>query len=289
MHLPQDRYADVQNHRVRYWEEGQGAPIVLVHGLGNSVLNWRKNLEPLGKRFRAIALDLPGHGLSDMPRGWFDLPHGAGFLAAFLDELGIPAAHFVGNSMGGILSLELALTQPERVASLTLADSAGLGRQVAAGLRIATLPLVGEYFQRPSLKRVRGLVRWMLYDPRHVDEEELPIRLGYLERRGSAQALIRYLRTGVSPSGQRPATRRDARLASLTQPTLIAWGAQDPLFPSSHARDAAKKIPRAQLHILDRCGHWPQYEYPDEFNRLLTDFVSSVPFPVARPPTVTVP
>ena len=276
MDLPPDRYATVRGHSVRYWEAGSGPPIVLVHGLANSVLTWRKNIEPLGRNFRVIALDLPGHGLSDMPKARFDLPKGAAFLAAFLDEVGVERAHLAGNSMGGAIALELALTRPERAASLTLADSAGLGREISVLLRLGALPLLGEYARRPTLKGVRNLVRWMVHDPSLVDEEELPIRLRYLKRRGSAQALLRYLRTGVGLFGQRPATRRDASLASLSVPTLIVWGAQDPLFPTEQARRAAQAVAGAKLHVFDPCGHWPQYEHADAFNRLLGGFVGSV-------------
>ena len=276
MDLPPDRYATVQDHRIRYWEEGTGAPIVLIHGLANSVLTWRKNVEALGRGFRVIALDLPGHGLSDMPKVRFDLPTGAAFLDAFLDEMGVERAHLAGNSMGGAIALELALTRPERAASLTLADSAGLGREISILLRLGALPLLGEYARRPTLKGVRNLVRWMVHDPSLVDEEELPIRLRYLKRRGSAQALLRYLRTGVGLFGQRPATRRNASLPSLSVPTLVVWGAQDPLFPVEQARQAAQAVAGAKLHVFDACGHWPQYEHADAFNRLLGGFVGSV-------------
>ena len=276
MDLPPDRYTTVQGHRVRYWEEGNGPPVVLVHGLANSVLTWRKNMEALGRDCRVIALDLPGHGLSDMPNIRFDLPTGAAFLGAFLDDVGVDRAHLAGNSMGGAVALELALAQPERVASLTLADSAGLGREISALLRLGSLPILGEYARRPTLKGVRNLVRWMVHDPSLVDEEELLLRLSYLKRKGSAQALLRYLRTGVGLFGQRPATRRDARLAALSLPTLIVWGAQDPLFPLRQAERAAAAIAGAKLHVFDACGHWPQYEHPGEFNRLLGEFVGSV-------------
>lgn len=275
MDLPPDRYVTVEGHRVRYWEEGAGPPIVLVHGLANSVITWRKNVEPLARSFRVIALDLPGHGLSDMPKIRFDLPTGAAFLASFLDEMGVDRAHLVGNSMGGAVVLELALARPERTASLTLADSAGLGREIALVLRLGSLPLLGEYARRPTLKGVRNLVRWLVYDPSLADEDELPLRLSYLKREGSAQALLRFLRTGVGLFGQRPGTRRDAILSSLSMPTLIVWGAQDPLFPTAQAQRAAHAIPGAKLHVFDACGHWPQYEHPGEFNRLLGDFVES--------------
>ena len=92
MDLPPDRYATVQDHRIRYWEEGTGAPIVLIHGLANSVLTWRKNIEALGRGFRVIALDLPGHGLSDMPKVRFDLPRGAAFLDAFYMDISTKSA-----------------------------------------------------------------------------------------------------------------------------------------------------------------------------------------------------
>ena len=273
MDLPPDRYATVQGHRVRYWEAGAGPAVVLVHGLANSVITWRKNVEALGRDFRVIALDLPGHGLSDMPKVRFDLPAGAAFVASFLDEVGVERAHLAGNSMGGAVALELALARPERTVSLTLADSAGLGREISLVLRLGSLPLLGEYARRPTLKGVRNLVRWLVHDPALVDEEELPLRLSYLKREGSAQALLRFLRTGVGLFGQRPGTRRDARLPSLSVPTLIVWGAQDPLFPIEQAQRAARAIPGAELHVFDRCGHWPQYEHPSEFNRLLGEFV----------------
>ena len=274
--LPPDRYVTVEGHRVRYWEEGAGPAIVLIHGLANSVITWRKNVEALGRGFRVVALDLPGHGLSDMPKVRFDLPTGAAFVASFLDELGVDRGHLVGNSMGGAVALELALARPERVASLTLADSAGLGREISLVLRLGSLPLLGEYARRPTLKGVRNLVRWLVHDPNLVEEDELPLRLSYLQREGSAQALLRFLRTGVGLFGQRPATRRDASLTSLSMPTLIVWGAQDPLFPTAQAEQAARAIPGAKLHLFDRCGHWPQYEHPGDFNRLLGDFVESV-------------
>ena len=232
MDLPPDRYATVQGHRVRYWEEGSGPPIVLVHGLANSVITWRKNIEPLARDFRVIALDLPGHGLSDMPMVRFGLSEGAAFLAAFLDEVDVERAHLAGNSMGGAVALELALARPERVASLTLADSAGLGREISALLRLGALPILGEYARRPTLKGVRNLVRWMAHDPSVVDEEELLLRLSYLKRKGSAQALLRYLRTGVGLFGQRPATRRDARLAALVAAHADCLGRAGPSLPS---------------------------------------------------------
>ena len=108
-----------------------------------------------------------------MPKVRFDLPRGAAFLDAFLDEVGVERAHLAGNSMGGAIALELALTRPERAASLTLADSAGLGREVSVLLRLGALPLLGEYARRPTLKGVRNLVRWMVHDPSLVDEDEL--------------------------------------------------------------------------------------------------------------------
>lgn len=289
MQLPLDHHAVVQGHHVRYWEEGSGTPVVLVHGLGNSVINWRKNVGPLSQHFRVIALDLPGHGLSQMPRSPFDLSHGAAFLSTFLDTLAIPEAHLVGNSMGGILALELSLSRPRRISSLTLVDSAGLGREIALALRIAALPLIGEYLHRPTPNRVRRLVRWMLYDPRHIEVEDLHLRYTYLRRQGSAQALVHYLRTGVGPTGQRSEIRRDSSLSSLTQPALIIWGAQDPLFPPMHGERSAHQIPDSRLHIFNHCGHWPHYEYADDFNELLTGFLKAVASPVAHRQTVTVP
>ena len=282
---------EVEGHRIRYWEAGSGPPLLLVHGLGNSALTWRSNLEALGERFHAIAVDLPGHGLSDMPRQRFGLSAAARFLGAFMDAIGEPSAYVVGNSMGGVVALELALVEPERVRALVLVDSVGLGKEIALFLRLGSVPGIGEYYERPNQRRIANMCRAMLYDHRFLDDEVVAEMLRYRKRSGAPRALLRFLRTGVNIFGQRPAIDRSASLASLRMPLLVLWGQQDRLVPVTHAQAVSELCPNAQVHIFDRCGHWPQVEHAEEFNRLVASFLSdgaagreSRPISVQEPP-----
>jgi len=284
VNLPKDYYLRVEGHRIRYWRLGAGPPVVLLHGLGNSVLNWRHNVRALSNRYTVYAIDLPGHGLSDIPPVLYDLPTGARFLDAFADGVGIEAAHVIGNSMGGVLAIELALRFPKRVHSIVLIGSAGLGRRLSLlSLRIATLPILGEYVHRPNRRRLRALIDSMLYDPSRMDPEDFEERFGYQSRKGIGRANLAILRYGVNLWGQRSAIYRLDRISDIRSPVLLVWGQHDPLFPLAHARAAHERLPNAKLELFEEAGHWPQYEHPDRFNRLVIDFLAAE----ASEPTTT--
>ena len=271
--LPQYRYAMVEGHRVRYWEAGSGPPVLLIHGLGNSALTWRNSIDALAHRFRVLAIDLPGHGLSDMPRIRYRLPEAVRLVTQFMDALGEESAHLVGNSMGGVIALEVALTHPERVRRLVLVDSVGLGKEIAGFLRLGSVPGVGEYFERPNRRRLKRLVSAMVYDPRFIDDEVVEEMYHYRRRQGAPRELLRLLRTGVSIFGQRRSILRLSQLPALRPPLLVLWGREDRVVPVSHALAAAARPPDARLHIFERCGHWPQVEHAEEFNGVVTAFL----------------
>ncbi len=283
MELPPDQYATVDGHRLRYWESGSGAPLLLLHGLGNSALVWHKCMSALARKFRVFALDLPGHGLSDMPRVRYGLGDAARLAVAFMAGHGVDRFHVAGNSMGGNIATELALEHADRLGGVVLVDPAGLGKRIAWFLRLASVPGVGEYFERPSIERTRRLVRSMLYDPRHADEELVAEMYRYRQRPGSPRVILRLLRYGVDALGQRATIRRDRRLASISSPLLVLWGRQDRVVPVEQAFDAARSVAGASVVVFERCGHWPQIEYPDDFARIVTEFLGDASFPEATP------
>ena len=183
--------------------------------------------------------------------------------------------HMVGNSMGGAVALETGLLHPERVASATLVGSEGLGREIKMlSLRLATLPLLGEYFHIPTKGRVRALVRTMLYDPRRINEEEIELRYRYAKRKGLWKVTLQLLRHGVSLRGQRDAVSRLDRVGGFEPPLLLLWGREDPLIPVAHAEAVLKRVSGAKLHVFERAGHWPHVEHPEEFTRILIDFLT---------------
>ena len=140
--FPADRYVDVGTVKTRYWDEGQGSPLVLVHGFGDSVSTWSRVIGPLAEHHRVVALDVLGAGRTDKPKEAMPFSRLARFVHDFMDALEIERANVLGQSMGGAIVLDLAIQWPEKVDKLVLVDSAGLGREMSIDLRVCTLPVL---------------------------------------------------------------------------------------------------------------------------------------------------
>src|SRR5437870_6118061 len=143
-----ERMIGVEGLRLRCWDEGAGPAVILVHGIAASLEFWRFTVGGLAERHRVVAVDLPGFGFSERGPVIPTLEETADLLIAMLDELGIVSASFVGNSMGGLMALEVALRHPGRVDRLILSDSVGLGREVSFFWRLAALRPVGSLLLR---------------------------------------------------------------------------------------------------------------------------------------------
>ena len=254
----QSDYAEIGGVEVSGQIVGSGPPVLLFHGWGGSQAEWQSNLEALARHFKVYAPDLHGHGLSELT---FErnLESGRRLFLAFLESEGLEKVSLIGQSMGGFLALDFALSYPDRVAKLVLVDSAGLGREVNWGLRLLTLPFLGEVVCDLLWPRLRRY----LVGRFHITPGVEPGQGG----------LARLLRMGVGLGGQKlwPVVRE--RLPTLKMPTLIMWGERDPLFPVSQAYAAHKAIPGSKLHIFPRCGHVPPVENPSEFNEKLFEFL----------------
>jgi pimeloyl-ACP methyl ester carboxylesterase len=265
-------WTDADGVRVRYFLAGQGPPVLLLHGLGEAAIVWHANVDVMASRHTVIALDIPGHGASDKPEWRYSLEKSTQFLLAFLDALQLDRVSLVGNSMGGLMSLAVALDHPERVHKLVLVDTAGLGREVASFLRLMSVPVVGELMARPTEGSVRWTLRRMFYDRGFVTPQF--VEALHQERRipGNKGSMLRILRYGVNIFGMRPHALLASRLPQLKASTLTLWGRQDTIFPASHA-DQASLLPNNRLHTFDECGHWPHIEKREEFNRLVLEFL----------------
>src|SRR5918911_1073712 len=130
---------DVGELPVRYLMAGEGPPLVLLHALGESALDWRWVLPDLARTHRVYAPDLPGFGRSAKPVADYSPAFFTHFISYYLDALGIERAAVAGNSLGSLVALRLALSEPARVSALSLIDSAGLGQEVTYALRVPTL------------------------------------------------------------------------------------------------------------------------------------------------------
>jgi len=248
----------------------EGGPVVLLHGLGGSAAVWARNMAAIARRHDVVAPELWGQGRFAGEPPTVDA--GVRFLTGFMDALGIARAHVVGVSLGGLIGGWMAVRHPARVTSLTLVGSAGLGRQIAWSQRLMTLPGVGEVFFRPSVQRVRSLLRLLMPSTRPPDE-----LVGELVRASRGPEVTRQmlaaLRAGVGLRGLRPHTLLVPHLPSLSAPTLLCWGSRDPLFPVSHAEAAVDAMPNARLRVFTGAGHWPFYEQAEAFNATLLEHI----------------
>jgi 4,5:9,10-diseco-3-hydroxy-5,9,17-trioxoandrosta-1(10),2-diene-4-oate hydrolase len=260
---------------VRYFVAGSGPPLFLLHGLGESAMVWHETIAPLSERFTVYAPDLLGHGHTGKPRHDYTPALGVAFVVALMDTLHIQSAHLLGNSLGGLVAAVTTISHPDRVRSLVLENTAGLGRETAAFLRLMTLPLVGDLLAMPTRWTLRRLMRILLYDPTAISNQFFEAL--YQDRRvpGNKQALLRMLRAGVDWRGMKPSVRFDDQLAAISAPTLLVCGREDPLFPLAHAERAASLMPNAQLHVFEQCRHWPHMEHATEFSTLVSDFMAA--------------
>jgi pimeloyl-ACP methyl ester carboxylesterase len=273
----------VQGLRTRVLEEDggrDGDPIVLIHGVGGWAENWRAVMAPLAATGRrVIALDLPGFGESERPsRVRYFGPDDAfypAFVLAAMDELGIARAHVSGNSMGGAVAFMTAVTGPERVSSLVLIAPGGLGRDIPFSLRACTLPGFGLLARLPHRSdAAHDVLRTCFHDANRITPELYDEAIRYGDP--SFPEFIRALAAGVGIRGVRRSVR-DAWISRAPRyggPVLIIWGREDRVLPVSHLDELRGVLPRAEVHVIERCGHIAMAERPDEFLRVTVPFLA---------------
>ena len=268
---------EIDGMPIRYLAAGEGPPMVLLHGAGDNALDWRWVMPTLAASHRVYAPDMPGSPDSARPAADYSPAFFERFVTAFVDALDIGRATFVGNSLGGLIALQLALSEPERAGALVLVDSAGLGRAVNPAFTSVNVPGLGEAAiplgRTPAGADQRAWVRAMLLfaRPGRVPREwlreqrRLALSPGYLE------AHLTALRSQVSPGGQREVLVD--QLSFLKMPTLVVWGTRDRVFPKSQAREAVSRLREGSLALIPDCGHMPHLECPDRFLAALDEFI----------------
>jgi pimeloyl-ACP methyl ester carboxylesterase len=275
-----DRRIIVDGLHTQYLEAGDGPLLLLLHGHEQSATSWRWVLPTLARDHRVLALSLPGHGeTEDGLDGYAPGSDTAPFVAAFLDALDIaPPLHAVGHSAGGAIALRLAIADPERIATLTLVDSAGLGAEVHPLLALDTLPIIGELaimisrWPGGSLGRTVMSTAMLFARPWRIPAEFLAEQHALGARPGQLESSTAMARALFGPIGQRHVLLD--QLATLTTPTLVVWGGCDYVLPVNHAQTAVNRLPNGRLAVLPDCGHLPHVEHPDRFAAVLGDWLA---------------
>ena len=275
---PRARTVTLGNRQIHLHEFGAGPPVLMLHGGGrgaSGLSNYARNIDALATRFRVLVPDLPGYGGSSKGVNSED-PFGdlAAAMLALLDALGIDRAHVVGNSLGGACALRMALEQPGCVDRLVLMGPGGIGISQAApteGLK----RLLGYYAgEGPTLEKLRTFIcEDLVFDGSRIPE-------AVLRERFEASIDPEVL---ASPPLRAPkdleAFRRldfllDPRLPALAHRTLVLWGTADRVNPATGAMALQARMPACDAYLFSRTGHWVQWERADEFNAVVTAFLS---------------
>jgi pimeloyl-ACP methyl ester carboxylesterase len=255
-------------------------PVLLLHGGGFDAaeFSYRHAIDPLSRRRLVFAPDWPGYGGSDKPDLRYDLAYYERFLERLMDALGIERAALVGVSMGGAAALSFALRSPNRVEKLVLVASYGLGKDIPygrLGYFLVHAPLVVDLVYA-LLRRSRRSLRWglrrIVHNPRVVSDELVKEARRLLNEPASGRAFRSFRRSEVAWGGLN--TDLSDRLGELAAPTLIVHGEHDRVIPLEWAQRAHERLPNSELCVLQGCGHWPPRECPDDFNRVVADFLA---------------
>ena len=267
---------------LRYHEAGaaDAPPLILLHGSGPGVTGWRNyrgNLGFFAQTHHCYVIEFPGFGVSDAWEGMPVLTAGKSVIT-FMDALGIASAPMIGNSMGGVVGVNLAIRKPDRVEKLVTIG--GVGPNLFSPSPSEGLRLLQEFADDPDRDK---LVRWltaMVYDRTLVTEELISERWEVaMNPDALATARTMYGSASFEMQQQFMATADIppywAMMHKISCPTLLTWGRDDRVSPPDMALAPMRLIPDAQLHVFPRCGHWVMIEAKEAFEATVAAFLAS--------------
>lgn len=256
------KFAEVDGIKIHYQEKGSGTPLILIHGYGSSTFTWRDVFVPLSEKFRVIALDLKGFGFSEKPTGDYTRKAQAVLVQHFLDKLKIEKAWFAGSSMGGEVSLNVALQNPERVKGLILIDSAGVKSVKGSSYTpsIYEIPFIGRAFVALGLlsdNLIRESLERSYFDDSKVTKKVVETYYLPLQTNNGQRAI-------VSAQRQWDLYPIEDELSKIKVPTLIIWGKEDFVTPLAGGKKMNASIENSKMVIFENCGHLPAEEMPQK-------------------------
>jgi pimeloyl-ACP methyl ester carboxylesterase len=272
-----DKCVQADGLRVRFWQAGSGPALVLMHGLLGYSFSWRGVIPSLAQDREVFAPDMPGAGFSEC-RADLDcsLPGAARRLLGFMDAAGVRCCDLIGSSYGGATAIMLAGLIPSRIRNLVLVSPANpwsrIGRKRLALLRN---PLIARLFPKVA-RAVRPMhkyfVRRMWGDSRLVTAETLEGYVRPLLQPGIFEHAVKTVRTWHADM-----TELESALPKIVDiPTLLVWGSKDRVVDPTSAELMAKRLPGARVAVLQGAGHLPYEECPEEFCRIIQDFLCDV-------------
>jgi 2-hydroxy-6-oxonona-2,4-dienedioate hydrolase len=248
-----------QQGKFKFVEEGEGEPLILLHGLFGALSNFEALIEYFRHHNKVIVPLMPLYDLDILHTSVGGL---AKFLHKFIDERGYDKIHLLGNSMGGHVGLVHVLKHPEKIKSLILTGSSGLFEN----------GMGDSYPKRGDYEYIKTKTELTFYDPKTASKELVDEVYGIVNNRLKAIKIIALAKSAIR-------NNLGSELSKVQLPTLLIWGNNDTITPPFVAREFNKLIPNSELHLIDKCGHAPMMERPEEFNVVLHKFLKKLSEP----------
>ncbi|RXK60501.1 alpha/beta hydrolase [Lacibacter luteus] len=253
-------YEIKQEGKFRYIEAGEGEPLMLLHGLFGALSNFKDLIDYFSKRNKVVVPMLPLFDLDLLHTTVGGLEKHVQKFIEFKDYKNI---HLLGNSLGGHVALVHVLKHPERIKSLILTGSSGLFENGMGD----TYPKRGDY------EYIRKKTEVTFYDPAMATKELVDEVYDIVNQRIKVIKVIALAKSAIR-------NNLGDELKEIKTPTLLIWGNNDTITPPFVGKEFNKLIPNSELHFIDKCGHAPMMERPDEFNEILNGFLTKLNAPV---------
>lgn len=249
-------YEIKQKDKFRFVEEGTGEPLVLLHGLFGAMSNFSGLIEYFRFHNRVIVPLLP---LLDMDILHTSVGGLSKYVHRFLEALDLNGVHLLGNSLGGHVALVYTLKHPERIRSLILTGSSGLFEN----------GMGDSYPRRGDYEYIKSKTALTFYDPNVATKELVDEVYSITNNRLKVIKIIALAKSAIR-------NNLGDELNKIQVPTLLVWGNNDTITPPFVGQEFNKLIPNSELHFIDKCGHAPMMEVPDEFNKILQGFLTKL-------------
>lgn len=265
-------YLEAGGNRTRYIQSGDPSkPLVLaLHGVGGHAEAYSRNFGPHGEHFWFVAIDMLGHGWTDQPTIDYQIKDYAEHVLAVLKALGRSSAMFTGESLGGWVATYLAVHHPEAVERLVLNTSGGWTAHPEVMARLKKLS--NEAASDPSWERIKARLEFLMCDKSMVSDDLIETRRAIYAQPGFAATMARIMCL-QDMEIRRPNMITEEQYRSISAPSLVVWTSHDPTATPEEGKQISEMIPGAQYVVMNECGHWPQFEDADEFNRLHINFL----------------
>jgi 2-hydroxy-6-oxonona-2,4-dienedioate hydrolase len=250
---------------------GAGEDIIMLHGTSGHLEAFGRNIVPhVRASYRCHAIDALGHGYTTKPPFDYEIPRYGAHLLNYLDAQKIDRAHLIGESLGGWTSAWLAIHHPERVRTVQLVAAGGTKADPAIMKRIKESTKQAVQLDDRELTRKR--LELLMHDARNVTDELVEVRHRVYHEPDFVANIDHLLCLQEMPIRQRNLLSPED-LAKIKAPTLIVWGHENPFGAVPEATAMHSNIKNSRLELFEHCGHWPQHEHADRFNKLSIDFM----------------